>query len=466
MLGSHHWPEQRNILEREAIVRNHITEHQATTLLTNQNNIDPLSRKTAAVGSQVSVRTVCVVGLGYIGLPTAAILARTGYQVHGVDVRHSTIKRICAGEAHIFEPGLDQFVREAVKNGQLTASTVPKAADVFILCVPTPVTQDHRPDLQFVQQASRSIRPYVKKGDLIILESTSPPGTTEQVVTKLAVPGEFAIGRDIFAAYCPERVLPGRILADAVENDRIVGGVTEACSQQAKLFYESFVRGNVFATNAVTAELVKLAENSFRDVNIAFANELATLAERYDADPFEIVDLANRHPRVEILNPGPGVGGHCIPVDPWFLVHAAPETAQLIRTAREVNDLRPSQIVDKVAAIAKRRPHAVVGCLGLTYKADVDDLRESPSLEIVRRLRTIAKERVLVCDPLVSAAEFDEFPLSPLSEVLEKCDVLVLLTDHTPFREIDGDLLAQKTLIDPRGAWRCPSTKSSQQAAA
>jgi UDP-N-acetyl-D-mannosaminuronic acid dehydrogenase len=429
-------------------------ENYATALLTKQSNDLPQLRNSTEDEAFVSVRSVCVVGLGYIGLPTAAILARTCYQVHGVDVRQDAVARICAGEAHIFEPDLDELVRAAVSGGKLTASTDPKTADVYIICVPTPVTPDHRPDLRFVQQAAQSIRAYVKKGDLIILESTSPPSTTEQVVVKLAVPDDLVIGRDVFVAYCPERVLPGRILADAIENDRIVGGITETCSRKAKEFYETFVRGNVFATSAVTAELVKLAENSFRDVNIAFANELANLAERFDADPFEIVSLANRHPRVDILNPGPGVGGHCIPVDPWFLVHAAPGTAQLIRTAREVNDLRPAQIVDQIAAVAQQHTDAVIGCLGLTYKADVDDLRESPSIEIVRQLQQVLKDRMLVCDPLVRADHFDEFPLSPLGDVLDNCNVLVLLTDHSPFRAIPPEVLSQKTLIDPHGAWR------------
>jgi UDP-N-acetyl-D-mannosaminuronic acid dehydrogenase len=284
------------------------------------------------------------------------------------------------------------------------------------------------------------------------------------VVAREAIPPELAVGRDVFVAYCPERVLPGRILADAVQNDRIVGGMTAACSGEAKRFYETFVDGTVFATSCVTAELVKLAENASRDVSIAFANELATLAERFDADPFEIIKLANRHPRVNILTPGPGVGGHCIPVDPWFLIHAAPDAAKLLRAARAVNDLRPAQVVAQVTTLAEQPGVSVIGCLGLTYKADVDDLRESPSLEIVRQLREQFSAQVLVCDPLVRGKEFREFPLSPLGEVLGRSDVLLLLTDHTEFREIPAEVLAQKILVDPRGAWR--STVSSQRPAA
>ncbi len=411
----------------------------------------------SAVGdcqSRVATKTVCIVGLGYIGLPTAAILASRGYQVLGVDVRREVIESVGSGEAHIYEPDLDSLVRTAVRDGKLTASTEPGPADVFMICVPTPVTGNREPDLSFVKQAAASIRPHVRRGNLVILESTSPPQTTERVIAAEAIPPGLTIGRDVFVAYCPERVLPGRILADAVQNDRIVGGVTEACSRAAKRFYETFVHGAVFATSSVTAELVKLSENASRDVNIALANELATLAERFDADPFEMIKLANRHPRVNILTPGPGVGGHCIPVDPWFLIHAAPDAAKLLRAAREVNDLRPAQVVAKVKTLAEQHGVSVIGCLGLTYKADVDDLRESPSLEIVRQLREQFSAQVLVCDPLVRRKEFREFSLSPLREVLDRSDVLVLLTDHAQFREIPANVLAQKKLVDPRGAWR------------
>jgi UDP-N-acetyl-D-mannosaminuronic acid dehydrogenase len=422
--------------------------------------------KSTAVDRQhgVATKTVCIVGLGYIGLPTAAILASRGYQVSGVDVRREVIESVRSGEAHIYEPDLDSLVRAAVRDGKLTASTEPGPADVFMICVPTPVTKNREPDLSFVRQAAASIRPHVRQGNLIILESTSPPQTTERVIAAEAIPPSLTIGRDVFVAYCPERVLPGRILADAVQNDRIVGGVTEACSREAKRFYETFVHGAVFAASSVTAELVKLSENAFRDVNIAFANELAALAERFDADPFEIIKLANRHPRVNILTPGPGVGGHCIPVDPWFLIHAAPDAAKLLRTAREVNDLRPAQVVARVKTLAQQHGISVIGCLGLTYKADVDDLRESPSLEIVRQLREQFSAQVLVCDPLVRRKEFREFSLSSLAEVLDRSDVLVLLTDHAQFREIPPDVLAQKKLVDPRGAWR--STVLSQRPAA
>ena len=263
---------------------------------------------------------VCVIGLGYIGLPTASVLATKGFHVYGMDVRADVVDTINDGRIHIEEPDLDIVVRSAVNSGQLKAGYEPQAADIFILCVPTPIRPDHSPDLSYVEQASQAIRPYVQPGNLIILESTSPPQTTEQIVVPNAIPPELKVGEDVFVAHCPERVLPGRILLEVVQNDRVVGGVTPNCTEKAKTFYESFVNGNVLATSAIAAEVTKLVENSYRDVNIAFANELSVLSDRLGIDPWEIIELANRHPRVNILSPGPGVGGHCISVDPWFLV--------------------------------------------------------------------------------------------------------------------------------------------------
>lgn len=407
------------------------------------------------------VHTVCVVGLGYIGLPTAAILAARGHQVHGVDVRPDVVSTINDGRIHIHEPHLGELVAEVVAAGSLRAGERPVEADVFILCVPTPICEDKSPDLTFVESAARSIRDHVRPGNLVILESTSPPGTTDELVVRHAIPKRMVVGRDVFVAHCPERVLPGRILIEAVENDRIVGGVTSACTERARQFYESFVEGHVVGTTAATAEMAKLAENSFRDVNIAFANELSILAERLGADPLEVIELANRHPRVKILTPGPGVGGHCISVDPWFLHHAAPELTPLIRTARVVNDSKPHHVVEKIRRAAESHcDGAVIGCLGLAYKADVDDLRESPSLEIVRALRDGGiGERLLVCEPHVTAERFQEFPLVDLETTLAESDILVLLTDHQPFRELTAARLSGKTLIDPRGAWRAQAAK-------
>lgn len=397
---------------------------------------------------------VCVMGLGYIGLPTASILANKGFRVHGVDVREDVVATIAKGGIHIEEPDLDILVRSAVNSGQLSVGTKPEEADVFIICVPTPIQHDHSPDLSFVDQASRAIRPYVRAGNLVILESTSPPHTTDRVVRPNAIPAELEVGRDIFVAHCPERVLPGRILLEAVQNDRVVGGITPACAARAKAFYESFVNGEVLAADAVTAEVTKLVENAYRDVNIAFANELSVLADQLDIDPWEVISLANRHPRVNVLSPGPGVGGHCISVDPWFLVHAAPELTPLMRTAREVNDHKPHYVVDHVARLARQFATPKIGCLGLTYKADVDDLRESPSLEIVRELRALGVGEVLACDPYVSSARFDEFPLLPLSDVLAQSHVLVLLTDHRQFKDVPRKVLQEKVVVDTRGLWR------------
>ncbi|MFO1021000.1 MAG: UDP-N-acetyl-D-mannosamine dehydrogenase [Planctomycetales bacterium] len=401
-------------------------------------------------------KTVCVMGLGYIGLPTSSILAHAGHRVIGVDVRPEVVNTINRGEIHIIETDLEEHVRTAVNSGRLKASITPQPADIFMICVPTPITPDHKADLTYVQKASEAIRPYVREGNLIILESTSPPGTTEKVVIPNAIPEGFVVGRDVFVAHCPERVLPGRILIEAVENDRIVGGVTPTCTEKTYRFYQSFVKGEICRTNAVAAELSKLVENSYRDVNIAFANELSILSESFGVDPWEVISLANRHPRVNILNPGPGVGGHCISVDPWFLVEAAPALTPLIRTAREVNNAKPHHVTHKIKELAAQFTRPVIGCLGLTYKADVDDLRESPSLEIVQELYRSNIGEIMACDPCVSSENFKEFPLHTIAEVLQRCQILVLLTDHKPFKDIPVRVLQEKVLVDTRGFWRGP----------
>jgi UDP-N-acetyl-D-mannosaminuronic acid dehydrogenase len=397
--------------------------------------------------------SVCVLGLGYIGLPTASVLATKGFRVYGMDVRADVVDLINAGRIHIEEPDLDMVVRSAVNSGQLTAGYEPQPADVFMLCVPTPIRPDHSPDLSYVEQAARAIRPHVRAGNLIILESTSPPRTTEDIVLRLAVPDGMKVGQDVFVAHCPERVLPGRILLEVVQNDRVVGGVTTACTQKALAFYESFVNGKVHGTSALVAEVTKLVENSYRDVNIAFANEVSVLADRLGIDAWEIIELANRHPRVNILTPGPGVGGHCISVDPWFLVHCDPEHTSLIRMAREVNDAKPHYVVQQIETLARQFTAPRIGCLGLTYKADVDDLRESPSLEIVRELRERQLGEIMACDPYVSPTRFTEFPLCELSDVLAQCQILVLLTDHRHFRHVPRRILQQKVVVDTRGIW-------------
>ncbi len=398
--------------------------------------------------------TVCVIGLGYIGLPTGSVLATRGFRVFGMDVRPEIVETINRGEIHIEEPDLDILVRSAVNSGQLSASLQPQEADVFIICVPTPIRDDHTPDLSYIQQACEAIRPFVKAGNLVVLESTSPPTTTENVVARHAIPVELTIGEDVFVAHCPERVLPGRILLEVVQNDRVVGGLTPKCTERAKEFYETFVNGQTFGTTAVAAETTKLVENSYRDVNIAFANELSVLADHLGIDAWEVIQLANRHPRVNILNPGPGVGGHCISVDPWFLVHSAPDVTRLIRTAREVNDEKPNYIVQRVKSLAAEFATPRIGCLGITYKADIDDLRESPALKIVRDLYQQRLGDVMVCDPLVVPDRFDEFPLHSLDEVIEKSNILVLLTAHRQFLNVSRKMLQEKVIVDTQGAWR------------
>ena len=398
--------------------------------------------------------TVCVLGLGYIGLPTASVLATRGFRVYGVDIRPEVVETINRGQIHFDEPDLDILVRSAVNSGQLSAASEPQPADVFFVCVPTPIRPDRSPDLSFIEQACRSIRSCIQKGNLVILESTSPPRTTEEIVVPSVVPEGWTVGKDIFVAHCPERVLPGRILLEVVQNDRIVGGVTAACARRAHRFYETYVNGEVFTTSALVAEVTKVTENSYRDVNIAFANELSMVADQLGVDPWEVISLANRHPRVNILSPGPGVGGHCISVDPWFLVHTAPEITPLIRTARNVNLQKTRYVLNRILSLSRQMEDPRIGCLGLTYKADVDDLRESPALEIVRGLYRSNVSPIMACDPYVTSDQFKEFPLYSLSDVLQDCSILVLLTDHHQFRGIPREVLADKLVLDTRGVLR------------
>jgi UDP-N-acetyl-D-mannosaminuronic acid dehydrogenase len=396
-------------------------------------------------------RTVCVLGLGYIGLPTASFLATKGYQVLGVDVAPGVVDTINRAEIHIREPDLDILVKSAVQSGRLKAALEPAPADVFIIAVPTPLRDDKEADLSAVRAAVLAIAPHVRPGNLVILESTSPVGTTARLVAD----GLRAAGvdpGDVHVAHCPERVLPGRILVELIQNDRIVGGVDEAATAAAAAFYREFVNGEVLETTAATAELAKLAENTYRDVNIALANELSMICDRVDVDVFELIALANRHPRVDILRPGPGVGGHCIAVDPWFIVAQAREEARLIRTAREVNDAKPDWVVAKVRQKAARFRRPAIACLGLAFKADVDDLRESPALHIVRALREADLGDLLVVEPHLRASE--EFDLVPLEAAIERADIVLLLVDHRAFRRLKPTKLQEKVLIDTRGMWR------------
>lgn len=421
----------------------------------------------------MSADRICVMGLGYIGLPTASLLATKGYAVHGVDPKQGVAQKTGRGEVHIEEPSLDLMVRAAVQSGRLTAGTIPVAADVFILAVPTPNRPapgggDPAPDLSYVLAATEMVAPYLQRGNLVILESTSPVGTTEKVAERLAalrpdlaLPSrEEPEGRgaeQVFVAHCPERVLPGRILEELVGNDRIVGGIDGPSTERAVALYASFATGEIFATDSRTAEMAKLTENAFRDVNIAFANELSMICDEIGIDVWELIGLANRHPRVSILRPGPGVGGHCIAIDPWFIVAAAPETARLIKTARLVNDAKPARVIARVREAVAGGAQPTVACLGLAFKADVDDLRESPAVEITLELarqgvRVVAVEpHIAELPPALASAGV---ALLPLAEALASADVAVLLVDHREFRAMDRGLLAGKALIDTRGVWR------------
>lgn len=414
-------------------------------------------------------KTVSVIGLGYIGLPTAAILASRRVQVIGVDINDNAVHTINRGEIHIVEPQLDVAVRAAVTSGFLRATTTVEPADVFMIAVPTPFKGDHEPELKFIESAVKNLAPVLRKGNLVILESTSPVGTTEQITSwltqmrpDLVFPSAHEKNPDVNVAYCPERVLPGRVLRELVENDRIIGGVTQKCSEAAASLYGIFVEGQCVVTDSRTAEMCKLTENSFRDVNIAFANELSIVCDGFGIDVWELISLANRHPRVKILQPGAGVGGHCIAVDPWFIVSAAPESAKLIRTAREVNDSKPHWVVEKVkkkvldlavSGSFVNNENIVIACYGITFKADIDDIRESPALDIVRELSGIHGENLLVVEPNVCGEKFNEdFSINfvSLAEAFARAHVHVLLVDHKEFKSIRPDAGA---IVDTRGIW-------------
>ncbi|PJI89781.1 UDP-N-acetyl-D-mannosamine dehydrogenase [Sphingomonas koreensis] len=385
-------------------------------------------------------KTVCVVGLGYIGLPTAALLANSGFRVFGCDKDASVVATINEGRIHIVEPDLDAAVSKAVASGMLSASTDPAPADIFMICVPTPFRDGGEvpePNLDYVLAATRAIAAHVGPGSIIILESTSPVGSTRQIADTLAAAGVDVTSLHI--AYCPERVLPGRIMVELVENDRIVGGLTPEATEQVGAFYRGFVRGEVLLTNAATAEMCKLTENSFRDVNIAFANELSVICDKAGIDVWDVIALSNRHPRVNILQPGVGVGGHCIAVDPWFIVASDPANARLIRSAREVNDAKPGWVVDQIAAAAetlrqREGRETVVACLGLAFKPDIDDLRESPALAVFRRLQAHGLNPVAVEPNIETLADAE---LRTLDEAVAQADILCLLVGHRQFLGLD-----------------------------
>jgi UDP-N-acetyl-D-mannosaminuronic acid dehydrogenase len=386
-------------------------------------------------------KTVCVIGLGYIGLPTAALLASNGYDVVGVDLNRYAVETINRGQIHIVEPDLDAFVRSAVSAGKLKAFTEPQAADIFIICVPTPFHEGEgipQPNIDYVLAATNSIAGFVKPGDLVILESTSPVGTTEKMSEVLE--GAGVDTTKISIAYCPERVLPGKIMTELVENDRVVGGLTPEATKLVADFYRTFVRGEVLETESRTAEMCKLTENSFRDVNIAFANELSMICAKEGINVWNLIQLANRHPRVNILQPGAGVGGHCIAVDPWFIVARDPENARLIRSAREVNNFKTAWAIDQIKIAAAdasarvgRKPK--VACLGLAFKPDIDDLRESPAVHIAEALVSQGYD-VIAVEPNIE--KHDRFTLSSLEDALQKADVIAVLVKHRQFANDSG----------------------------
>ncbi|MBS0293707.1 MAG: UDP-N-acetyl-D-mannosamine dehydrogenase [Proteobacteria bacterium] len=399
---------------------------------------------------------IVVMGLGYIGLPTASMLATKGHQVLGVDVNAQAVDTINSGRIHIVEPDLDILVKSAVNSGNLKASLTPEEGDTFILAVPTPFKEvdgnPKAPDLAYVEAATRVIAPYLREDNLVILESTSPVGTTERV-QEIIVAMRPELDGKIHTAHCPERVLPGQILRELVDNDRIIGGTTKAAVAKAKALYKTFCNGAILETDSRTAEMSKLVENSFRDVNIAFANELSVVCDHLGINVWETIALANRHPRVNILQPGPGVGGHCIAVDPWFIVASAPDEARLIRTAREVNDAKPDWVIAKVKAKAARFHEPVIGCLGLTFKANIDDMRESPSIDIVAHLHQMGIGKIMACDPNVHK-EKAPFPLYDLKSVIKEADILLLLVDHDEFKDIDPQVIKDKVVIDTKGVLR------------
>lgn len=419
-------------------------------------------------------KTISVVGLGYIGLPTAAVFASRKIKVIGVDVNQKAVDTINRGQIHIVEPDLDMVVHAAVKEGYLKATTAPESADAFLIAVPTPFKGDnHEPDLSYIKSASKSIAPVLKKGDLVILESTSPVGATEQMAVWLAevrsdltFPQTHGEKSDIRVAHCPERVLPGHVLRELVQNDRVIGGMTPKCSEQAAALYKIFVEGECVITNARTAEMAKLTENSFRDVNIAFANELSIICDKLDINVWELIALANRHPRVNILQPGPGVGGHCIAVDPWFIVSKTPDQARLIRTAREVNDSKPEWVINKVKlAVAeylqenpeKTAKDVTIACYGLAFKPDIDDLRESPALAITKKIAAEHPGQVIAVEPNIH--ELPERLVGVFSLVNEsfadsQATVKLLLVDHRQFKSANyekGNTVCK--IVDTRGIW-------------
>ncbi|PIP80047.1 MAG: UDP-N-acetyl-D-mannosamine dehydrogenase [Gammaproteobacteria bacterium CG22_combo_CG10-13_8_21_14_all_40_8] len=424
----------------------------------------------------MSFETISVVGLGYIGLPTAAAFASKQIKVIGVDVNQSTVDTINRGEIHIIEPELDNYVLRSVQSGYLRATTVPECADAFLIAVPTPFfpvkNQEEipQPDLSYIEAAAKAIAPVLKKGNLVVLESTSPVGATEQMALWLQAARPDLVfaeqGRDnvdVYIAHCPERVLPGQVMRELRENDRVIGGITPACSHKALELYRIFVEGECVITNVRTAEMAKLTENASRDVGIAFANELSIICDDLGIDVWELISLANRHPRVNILQPGPGVGGHCIAVDPWFIVSKNPAQAKLIHQARLVNDSKPNWVMDKVKSVlldvCTDNPHKniqdlTLACLGLSFKANIDDIRESPALKITEILHQELACKLISVEPNLKIEHHKfSFEIVDLNTAIDLADVILLLVEHDEFKKIDPEVLKGKRCIDTKGIW-------------
>ncbi|WP_282852885.1 UDP-N-acetyl-D-mannosamine dehydrogenase [Gulosibacter sediminis] len=421
-----------------------------------------------ATATESRFGTVCVVGLGYIGLPTAAFIASSGSadtKVIGVDINQKFVDQINAGEVPFFEPDFESLLTGVVARGRLSAQTDTPEADAYIVCVPTPFTDDHKVDPKYIKAAAENIAPQLQGGELIILESTSPPGTTEKMAEYVLnarpdLTAEDGHKNSIYFAHCPERVLPGRIMVEMAENDRVIGGVTPRATEMARDLYSTFCKGEMLVTDARTAEMAKLTENSFRDVNIAFANELSLICDELGINVWELIELANHHPRVNILQPGPGVGGHCIAVDPWFIVSAAPTSSKLVKMARDVNDGKPDYVVSKVIERAERFKAPVIAALGIAFKPDIDDLRESPSLGIVDKLATqIPDAQLRVVEPNVEElperlAKHPNVTKASFEDAVAEADIVLLLVDHHQFKEADRSILEQKVVIDTKGIWR------------
>ncbi len=414
--------------------------------------------------------TICVIGLGYIGLPTAAILASYGHDVIGVDCNQSVVDTVNRGAIHIVEPELESLVRAGVESKCLRALQNPENADVFIIAVPTPFKENNKPNLSYIESAAKSIAPVLEKGNVVILESTVPVGATEKLVEWLQserLDLLFPKGindnydADIAIAYCPERVLPGYVVSELVRNDRIIGGVTVQCAEHARDFYRSFVQGECLVTNSRTAELCKLVENAYRDVNIAFANELSLIADKLNVNVWEVIRLANHHPRVNILQPGPGVGGHCIAVDPWFIVDSAPNESKLIRMARLVNDEKPEFVLEKISRAVLNTGKEIaslnIACLGLAFKPNIDDLRGSPALGIARRIGSMGFYKQFLVEPNINVVpdffDIENIELMDAEQAIVKADIVVLLVDHTEFKVIDLSVFSGKQVVDTRGIW-------------